>query len=207
MGLFSFLKGKQKIKGSIAYHGLEEWWLSELTDIDREIILEKYKSLGTGSCSIIEGNISSTSQTKLSLLSGMVGWFKKEEERYLTYKIIEKAEKLINSDTNILDIHFLYGAKQHITYKDRDTKPNGIELAIDACKQQISCSSKAAKGFLKEYNGAPLPSHKGYYQLAIILEKAKEYDKAIATCKQALSQGWAGDWGKRIERCKKKNAA
>ncbi|MEI8332169.1 MAG: hypothetical protein WCF90_11075 [Methanomicrobiales archaeon] len=51
-------------------------------------------------------------------------------------------------------------------------------MAIEACKQQKSISEKAKRAFLKEYN-APLPSHGGYLQLYIILEKQKNYDEVI----------------------------
>ncbi len=58
--------------------------------------------------------------------------------------------------------------------------------------------------FKKEWGDATLPSHVGYKQLAIILEKEKKYDKAIALCNQAKREGWNDDWDKRIERCEKK---
>ena len=46
--------------------------------------------------------------------------------------------------------------------------------------------------------------HTGYEQLAIILEKQREYDEAIDLCKQAQKQTWSGEWDKRIERCLKR---
>jgi DNA invertase Pin-like site-specific DNA recombinase len=49
-----------------------------------------------------------------------------------------------------------------------------------------------------------LPSHVGYKQLAIILEKRGQFDEAIKVAKQAKSQGWNGDWDKRIARCESK---
>jgi hypothetical protein len=58
--------------------------------------------------------------------------------------------------------------------------------------------------FFKEYKESPLPSHKGYQQLAIILEKQGKLEEAIKLCKQAAEQGWAGDWEKRVERYRKK---
>ncbi len=101
-----------------------------------------------------------------------------------------------------MDVHFLYGEKIKIFYRNRE-KPGGLNKSIEACKQQIAYASKAAKAFKKEFNGS-LPSHKGYEQLAIIFEKQKEYQSAIEICKQAESQGWSGEWKKRIQRCEKK---
>ncbi len=41
-------------------------------------------------------------------------------------------------------------------------------------------------------------------QLAIVREKQKNYTEAIRIAKEALSQGWSGDWERRIVRCKNK---
>jgi hypothetical protein len=51
-----------------------------------------------------------------------------------------------------------------------------------------------------------LPSHTGYKQLAIILEKEGDIKGAIKLSKQALEQGWTDDYKKRIERLNKKLA-
>lgn len=49
-----------------------------------------------------------------------------------------------------------------------------------------------------------LPSHHGYKQLAIILEKRGDYAGAGALSEQAKEQGWKGDWEARIARLDKK---
>jgi len=203
MGLFGFLNGKKRIKGSIGYFGLEDWWLSAFSDEERRYIQEKFQPLGASGDSLTSGDISYTTQTAVGLLYTLAGWFSKEEERPIAYKIIEKAEELSTAKTRILDVHFLYGEKLKIYYMDRD-KPGYLEKAIEACKQQIELAPKATDAFRAEYKDSPLPSHKGYEQLAIILEKQKSFREAIELCAQVDKQGWAGDWGKRIERCKKK---
>lgn len=45
-----------------------------------------------------------------------------------------------------------------------------------------------------------LPSHHGFKQLAIILQKRGDLDDALAVCREAKAQGWNGDWDKRIAR-------
>ncbi len=203
MGLFNLFKKKdKKIEGIIEFLGLESWWLDELDDKGRTLIQNNYVSLNGGS--IIEGKITGTSQATVSMLTGLSGSFVKPDARYLAYKILNKAESLINKDTNPLDVHFLYNAKIIISYKDRDTITNGLEIAIKACEQQIAYSKIAAREFKKKYQRSPLPEHTGYKQLAIVLEKQKKYKEAIELCNSAMKQGWAGDWKKRIERCKKK---
>ena len=205
MGIFDIFKKKDKgPEGLIEYFSLQDWWLNDLNDTDRNAILEIYQPMGGSS--LIKGNIGSTSQTDIGLLSGMVGWFAKKDTRHISYKFIEKAERLITPESKPLDIHFLYGAKIEITYKDRDLSDQGFDTAIKACEQQISVAKKSAEEFLRQYKKTPLPSHKGYTQLAIVLEKKKEFAKAIELAKKAKEQGWAGDWDKRIERCAKKSA-
>lgn len=198
-----FKKRAPHIKGTIAYFSLQDWWLNELTDEDRKIIQATYQPMGGGS--LTKGNIGETSQTAVGLLSGMISWFSKSETRSISYKLINKAEDLITEKTKPLDIHFLFNSKIEITYKDRDSSPEGLNLAIKSCEQQISISELSAKELMGKYTNSPLPSHRGYTQLAIILEKKHNYEAAIEIVKQAKSQGWAGDWDKRIKRCTKKS--
>ncbi len=203
MVLFSFFSKTKRIKGLIGYFGLEDWWLSEFSDDERRHIVETFQPLGSSGDSLTSGDISYTSQTGVGLLQNLSGWFGKEKDRYIAYKLLAEAEELSKTEGSILDAHFLYGQKLAIYYKDRD-EPGGLENAIEACKQQISIGKEAAEAFLKEYKESPLPSHKGYQQLAIILEKQGKFDEAIKLCKQADEQGWAGDWEKRVERYRKK---
>ena len=46
---------------------------------------------------------------------------------------------------------------------------------------------------------------RGFEQLAIILEQNKDYDGAVRLSEEALRQGWAGDWGKCIDRCRQRS--
>ena len=203
MGLFGFFSGKKQIKGNIGYFGLEDWWLSAFSEEERRYIQGKFQPLGSSGDSLTSGEISSTSQTGVGLLHALAGWFAKKDDRSLAYRMLDKAEELSKTEACVLDVHFLYGAKISLYNKDRDN-PACIEKAIDACKQQIALADKAAREFREEYKDSPLPGHKGYQQLAIILEKQMNFDQAITLCSQAEKQGWAGDWVKRIERCKKK---
>jgi tetratricopeptide (TPR) repeat protein len=202
MSLLGIFKEKPRIKGIIGYFGLADWWLTEFSDSERQHIQERFQPLGSSGSSLIERDISYTSVTAVGFLHALAGWFAKAEDRHIAYKILKKAEELVNDKTRLLDVHFLYGTKVEIYYKDRD-KLGGLEKAIQACKQQICYAQKAAKAFKREYKNS-LPTHKGYEQLAIILEKQNKYSEAIEICQQALEQGWAGDWERRIERCRKK---
>ncbi len=204
VGLF----GGKAIKGLIGYFGLEEWWLSAFSDDERRYISERYQPLGSSGDTLTSGNISYTSATAVGFVHGLASWFSGKNDRPIGYKILAKAEELADEKTPVLDRHFLYQTKLELHYKDREI-PEHREQAIAACLQQIRLSPKARDAFHAEYDrfgNPPLPSHRGYEQLAIILEKEVKYREAIELCAEAERQGWRGDWQRRIERCRKKLA-
>ncbi|RKX17102.1 MAG: hypothetical protein DRP35_11520 [Candidatus Zixiibacteriota bacterium] len=202
MGIFDALFGKGKIGGEIAYYNLEDWWIGDFTDAERKYILKQYQPMGLSDNDIISGQILESSASVVQFLSGLASWFNKDEDRYLAKLICQKAESLLYDDTKVLDIHFLYQTKIMVYYRDRD-KSDCLDIAITACQQQINVAKQAIKAFKKKFEDG-LPGHKGFEQLAIILEKKKNFVEAIALCKKALEQGWAGDWDKRIQRCHRK---
>jgi len=195
------LNEKNQIKGNICYFGLVDWWLSAFTEVERQYIQNK---LGDAADTLLYGEIRDTSLVSaVSVLHPLTGYFLKEEERPIAYKILEKAESLLTSKTPICDVHFFYGQKTIIYYRDRK-KPGYLQEAIKSCKKQIEIAPEVAAIFRNESRDLPLPLHTGYEQLAIILEKQKKFSEAIELCNEADKRGWAGDWQKRIERCNKK---
>ena len=102
-----------------------------------------------------------------------------------------------------LDVHFFYQTQIEFYYRDRNTQER-LNRAINACQRQIAYAATAASAFKRQYPTQPLPSHKGYTQLAIIFERQKKYPAAINLCSAAKKDGWYGDWGGRIARCNKK---
>lgn len=101
-----FNKGSKQVQGSIEYFGLSDWWLSNFSETEREYIVKTFQPLGSSGESLVKGNISYTSETPIGLLSALVGWFNKKDDRTIAYRIIKKAEEMINESSNILDIHF-----------------------------------------------------------------------------------------------------
>lgn len=209
--MFFNLKKKfstNKIGGEIGYYNLTNWWLNELTDEERKTIRSIYNPISTSSekeC-IDKGNIDYSSQSKLSFLGCLAGWFTKSEYYNIGTKILLEGEKCINENNNILDKHFFYLSGIKIHYANREKDSNALNLAIEYCKKQINISKEAKREFLKEYPSTPLPSHTGYKQLAILYDKQKKYSEALEITRQALSQGWNDDCQKRIDRLEKKIA-
>ncbi|MDD2681136.1 MAG: hypothetical protein PHE20_03525 [Patescibacteria group bacterium] len=204
--MFNFIKSQRKIGGEIAYHNLTEWWVETFNKQERDYIVKTFQPLGGSGSALIKGEIQYSSGSAVSLLANLAGWFKNVKDREIGYKLLDKAEKLITDNTEILDIHFFYHNKIEFYYRFRAIDQESLDIAIEACKKQINLSSHASIAFTKEYECQRLPIHTGYEQLAIILEKQEKYDEAIGLCKQAKEQIWNGEWDKRIERCiKRKN--
>lgn len=195
-------KKNDKVEGSIGFFGLQDWWLNEFTDEERTNILSIYQPLGSDSETLIKGK-SHTTRSVVALLGSLAGWFKKPEHRLIGYKILKKAEELVSIKIPVLDRHFLYQVKIELYYRNRDNDSYALEKAIEACQQQIALSEEAKMAFQKEY-GQQLPSHVGYKQLCIIMEKHGQFDEAIVLAKTAKIQGWNEDWDKRIDKLRKK---
>ncbi len=118
---------------------------------------------------------------------------------------VRKIVKQTARGNETLDIHFGLQETAQKYYAKRDHDPDALEIAAEACRQQIEMSSDAKAAWLSEYGDA-LPEHHGYKQLSIILDKQNRYADAVEVCQEARSEGWNGDWEKRIERYKKELA-
>ena len=189
------------MRGVIAYYHLEEWWRSAFSDSERERIQSTYQPLGM-SVGLTAGEVTYISQGVVGFLGGLASWFAKAPDRPIAYKIFQYALTQV-ADADPIETHFLYQQMIEIFYKSRE-QPEFLEKAIAACHDQINLAPKAAPAFLAKRWCTSLPGHKGYEQLAIILEKRGELNSVIELCEQASAQGWAGNWSHRIERCQKK---
>jgi hypothetical protein len=191
----------QPVDGMIGYLGLSDWWLTSLTEEQRRTIRHTFNPLG--GCDLENGKIEYSNETPLSFLTALAGWFAKDDVRSIAYRILDKAATYVPTASNPMDVHFFYQAQIEIYYRDRDTQ-EGLNRAIDACQRQIAYAPTAASAFKRPYPTQPLPTHKGYTQLAIIFESQEKYCEIINLCSAAKKDGWRGDWDKRIARCNKK---
>lgn len=197
--MFFGLFGQKKITGLIGYFGLSDWWLTSFSKDERKTIKQLYKPLG--GAHLDDKKITYSGQNALSFLYGLAGWFSKNEVRPIGYKILDEAEKHITEAKTPLDLHFFYQTQIELYYRDRE-KPDYMNRVIQACHNQIAIAQKATKTFRSGKEGLDsLPSHKGYEQLAIILERKRNYQETICLCERAKKQGWAGKWDDRITRC------
>jgi tetratricopeptide (TPR) repeat protein len=192
-------------EGYIGYFNLKDWWFDTFTEEERKHMVDIFQPMGASKDTLIKGKFELLgNNSPLSFLTNLTGWFDNPRDRSLAYKIISKAEKCIDTEKEILNFHFFYPTKMKLFYKDRDSNSESLQIAIDSALKQVDIAEKAATAFMKEYPDSPLPSHEGYSQLCIILEKQGKFDEAIKYAKQAKSQGWNDDWDNRIARCHKK---
>jgi tetratricopeptide (TPR) repeat protein len=217
----------EKLGGLIKYYGLTDWWLATFTADERHKIVETYQPMGFtfewlveeasdelveeasdelvegASDELTEGEVQFSSGSATDLLSGLAGWFKNESDRRIAYRLLGKAEELLEK-ADVLEKHFMYQAKIQIYYRFRDVDDFALQKAVEACEQQIFISDGAAKTLKEEYGGQVLPAHVGFEQLAIIREKEGRIEEAIKLCEQALKEGWSGNWERRITRYEKR---
>ncbi|MDE5422057.1 hypothetical protein L3073_07530 [Ancylomarina sp. DW003] len=198
-------KRNKKIKGLISYYNLESFWLEALNDRERKIISENFNSgsIGSDSKDLLENNITEYPSSKLSFVKGQVSRYTKPDFKDIGQKFVNLGNIEVINTNNTLDKHFYYAILIKYYYRHRSESDN-MEFAIKTCNDQISISKEAKKEFNKDFPTDSLPSHTGFEQLAIILEKSKKISDGIDLCNRALSEGWWGDWEHRIERMNKK---
>lgn len=192
-------------EGYIGYFNLKDWWLNIFTEEERNHMVAIFQPMGASKDTLIKGKFEMLSNNSpLSFLTSLTGWFDNPRDRNLAHKIISKAEDFVGMEKDILNLHFFYPTKMKLFYKNRDSDSKSLQVSIDSALKQIEIAEKAATAFKKEYPDSPLPSHEGYSQFCIILEKQGKFDEAIKYAKQAKDQGWNDDWDNRIAKCQKK---
>lgn len=78
-----------ELNGLIRYFNLEDWWLSELNNAERNRLIETYGK------QLIEGEMYATSKTKLSMLCNMSSFWKPTaDDLALAKKIRSKAKTI-----------------------------------------------------------------------------------------------------------------
>jgi len=190
-------------EGLIGYYSLTDWWLSTFTGEERNEIQARRPSLVTGDNQDIilteQARPGSTAGRAESSLMSLGIEFIQSKDFGIAERLIAKATEV--GGASILDRHFDYQQMAQAYYRHRNDDPEVLALAIDACEKQILLGPEAAKAFLAEDHEDFLPAHHGFQQLAIIQEREKNYTEAIRLCREAMAQGWGGDWEKRIVRC------
>jgi len=219
--MFKLFKRKPKtVNGLIGAWGLSDWWLSEFSfDEQNEIVnvlinsdmMERGNIYTEGNYYYDKSELPKDRKNLFLILAGWATHFQKPETNHIAFKLFKKAESLIVSDSDIVDLHYYYQNKIEVYYRNRKENPETLEIAIDACEKQIEIApyvkTEIHKRDLEKFGSTRYDIHHvGFKQLRIIEEKRGNYQKAVELAKSALSQGWAGNWEKDIERIQKKRS-
>lgn len=194
-----FWKSRPKVGGEIRRYGLDEWWLEELSPLDRKTLQRVYQPLGFSMNSLTQGNV--VRQPELdtqSFLANLATWVNRPETKALALKVADKAREQHRRGDS-WGKHFALMNLCRVYYRWRE-EGNNLAHAIWACEESIAMSHNLSP----EADGEIVLSHHCFKQLAIIEEKRGNYARAIEICEQAKKQGWAGDWERRILRLMRK---
>lgn len=196
----------QKVGGSIGHYGLDDWWLTQLTEEERTLIEQKFNPMGGGNLTTGSTDYK-TSASAVKFLTGLATWFESHANLPICLKILAKAEALITPDTRVLDVHFLYGMMAKNYWKAR--KLVGDEQAILACQKQIRIAPKALEAFRENGDSRAPGGHAGFETLIKTHMDRGDFDKARAVCRVAvLSEWWTQDIANHfLQKIDKKNAA
>ncbi len=208
MNIFSKIFGKRsQSAGQLECFGLTGWWNSSFSAAERDYLEAAFRTLASPANpqSSTRGRGSTAFETAASLLIALADQLSaKAEDRDLASRVLAKAEQRAMAKNDTLGLHFVYDQMIRLHSHWNDTFANARDLAFAACRKQVRLAFQAAKALRQKYPGKPLPTHLGYLLASVTLEEVEDYEPAIELCRQAQSQGWAGDWPLRILRLNKK---
>lgn len=205
------------------YYDLKEWWNTALTPAQRAQIARDYQPMGypSGTPFLYSPIGKSYGETGKCCLLDVLACVAKDAAKDIIWNKTEQAvkEALSQPRKNYKDIHLALTGLIKYHYRLREN-PVHYDKAKELCLLQISIAKQAANAFSKppKPKGISLkkleamlghkpvgydipqimPSHIGFKQLAIILEKEGDLDGAIKLSEQARAQGWSDNYDKRI---------
>ena len=200
--MFNFFQENKKVEGLIKFYNLQEWWFESFDENERNSIADNYITFGTSQSErpLTNGKQNDIRPDFIFLVS-LSQFFNTKSHFKISYPMIKEAELRFNGNANVLDLHFYFGDLLSFYYKFRDANLKFYENAKDYAIKQINIANESKNAFQEKYES--LPTHLGYKQLCIILEKERKFMDAILLAEQAKNEGWNGDWEKRIEKLKK----
>lgn len=231
MKLFNAFEKKKLIGGVIKYHNLEDWWFNELTDEERNVLLD---IVGNG---LIEGEVKRDKYDFPALFLG--NYVSNVASRGLlpfAKKMIRKTYEIWDRRIDLEDMHFLLT----VWIRDLYIFKEDIEIygyLIRWCRASIIISDSVArlilnrdrayerlisdinyeshgdsfikrnlemhKETLERIKEQELFSHIGFQKFAELHAERGNYDEAIKILEEAEKQGWNGNWKLMIEEIEK----
>lgn len=193
-------------KGWIAYYGLEDWYL-HLSEDTRQ----KIKVYSARPDEVDKGTRLGTTQSAQSYLS-TIGTYADSKDPEFAEFMFQYALKA--PDDNPIDRHFVYYHLIDLLYKQRNKRPDAIDLCIKYCLEDIQRIEAFKVAYIKQYEGiqdnlianghmkpqdryeVKLPNIPSFDRLRIIYEKQGRFREAIQIASKAIEVGaWDIDAG------------
>jgi hypothetical protein len=176
----------KKAGGMLAYYGLEEWWQTTFTDGEQRYIDDRFQPMGSGSHSLTQGNLVSSSMTVTQFLSSLSTWFDSHEDQSIVERILNKMDELARAHP--ISKPGYYNGRHFTTYVSDVRK-----LLKDARLEDAeSLLIKLVEATEAESNTEGLGVAPWYYErLAIIYRRRREAQKEVTILERFLEQKFA----------------
>lgn len=190
-------------KGALGFLGLTRWWREDLAQSDRDAIETCFRNIGVNpTYHLLESNIVDMGSTPSHFLASIAVMLVSRSNADIGIRVFSHAISFARDEGEEFSV---YRMQIEAFYKRR-AEPGFLDLTIAACYRQIALNRKkvqtatiqAAEAKNVQMSGR-FP-HAGYRQLAIIFEKEGKLTDAIELCRQAINEGWVGDYEKRLDR-------
>lgn len=191
------------VEGELGYFGLGPWWLATFSAKQRQNMEAAVRGpeMSAGARPLTKDRGLLCVQTAAELLVLLADRLSdKSENRSLACLVLAKAEERALVENDLLGLHSAYHQTIRLHLRWRDQFADAADLAFAACHKQIRISAQVAQAFHERFPCTPLPIHLGYQYATTILEQQDIYGRAIEMCKQAMDEGWSGNWPLRISR-------
>lgn len=168
------LWGKTKVEGYIAFYNLTDWWLTTLTDVERQYMDERYQPLGLPSHTLTQGKRSS-SKSASQFLNELSTWFKGKKDISIAERIHKKVDELGQSQP--VEGPGYYKGRHFTTYVsdvERLKKAGKLEDAKILLLDLVNATEEEDR--MTQSGVAPWY----YEELAKIYRKQMEYSSEVA---------------------------
>jgi len=201
--LARILNRDTEVGGELGYFGLGSWWLAPFSAKQRREMEAAVRGpeLSARTRPLTRDRGLLCVQTVAELLVLLADRLSdRPENRSLACLVLAKAEERALVENDLLGLHSAYHETIRLHLRWRDRFGDAADLAFAACHKQIRIAAQVAQAFRERFPGTPLPTHLGYQHAASILEQQGVCGRAIEICKQAMNEGWSGNWSLRISR-------
>lgn len=177
-----------QVGGLIGHYGLQDWWIDTFTEQQRDFICRKFTPLGN-SVGLAEGTTAFfTSQSAIGFLTDLASWFENVPHLPIALSMLEQAERLLAAESDVLDVHFLYGTLAK--YYEKSPDPEIQAKAINAALNQINICQQALAAFQSKQSDKYAPGHQGFDILFDTYIAHEQFENAETVCRLALKTGW-----------------